>query len=63
MSVPSLEESNEVAKDLAEKEVFVDVPADEALVTDDVTDVLFPKEVKSVAGSHSKALFCTDCLG
>ena len=57
-SLPSVEESNEVARDLAEKEVFVDVPADEALVIEDVTEGLFSKEPKSVAGSHTKLLSC-----
>ena len=63
MSAPSIEESNDVARDLAEKEVFVDVPADEALVTGDPIGILFSKEPKSVADSHSEPLFCASCRG
>lgn len=63
VSAPSIEESNDVARDLAEKEVFVDVPADETLVTGDAMGILFSKEQKSGADSHSEPLFCANCRG
>ena len=58
----SREESNEVAREVAEKEVLVDVPADEVFVMEDEIDGLSSKEPKSVVGSHSKLLFCADSL-
>lgn len=63
VSAPSTEASNEVAKDLAEKEVFGDVQADETLVVEDETDVAFSNEPRSLADSDSKLLFCVGCLG
>ena len=63
VSVPSTEASNEVARDLAEKEVFGVVHADETLVMDDETDVLVSKEPKGPADSESKLLFCASCPG
>lgn len=63
VSVPSTEASNEVARDLAEKEVFGDVQADEALVVEDEKDVVLSKEPKSLADSDSEPLFCATCLG
>ena len=62
-SVPSTEESKEVARDLAEKEVFVDVPADEALVAEGVVDVLFSNESRDVEVSQSIPSFCARCFG
>ena len=63
MSVPSTEASNEVARDLTEKEVFGDVQVDDALVMEDETDVVLSKEPKSLAGSDSGFLLCAGCLG
>ena len=63
MSVPSIEESKEVARDLAEKEVFVDVPADEVLVAEGVVDILFSNESKDVEISQSIPSFCARCFG
>ena len=63
VSVPSREESNEVASDRAEKEVFVEAPADDALVTEDVIDVLFSKDRKGVAKCHSEVICCDNCFG
>ena len=48
VSVPSAEASNEVARDMVEKEVFGDVQADEPHVVEDETDVGFSKESKSL---------------
>ena len=62
-SVPSTEESNEVARDLVEKEVFVDAPADEALVMEELTDAFFSKQPSRMADSHSELLFCASCFG
>lgn len=61
--VPSMEESNEVCKDLAEKEVFGDVQADEALVMEDETDIVWSKEPKGLSDPDSEVLFCAGCLG
>ena len=62
MSAPSTEASNEVARDLAEKEVFGDVQADETLVVEDETGVVFSNEPTNLVDSDSKLLFCADCL-
>lgn len=62
-SLPSIEESNEVARDPTEKEVFVDVLAEDALVTEDVIDGGFSKEPKDVTNPLSVLLFCAVCLG
>ena len=59
VSFPSMEASNEDARDLAEKEVFGVVHADETLVVEDETDVLVSKELKGLADSNSKLV----CLG
>ena len=63
VSVPSTEASNEDARDLAEKEVFGVVHADETLVVEDETDVLVSKELQGLADSDSKLLFCASSLG
>lgn len=63
VSLPSTEESNDVARDLEEKEVFADVAADVALVMEDVTEVLFSKEPKIGADSHSELFLCATCPG
>ena len=62
MSVPSIEESNEVAKELAENEVFGDVQVDELLVIDDEMEVILSKEPKSLSDPKSELLFCAGCL-
>lgn len=58
VSLPSAEASNEDPRDLAEKEVFGVVNADETLVVEDETDVLVSKEPKGLADSDWKLLFC-----
>ena len=63
VSLPSLEESNEVARDPTEKEVFVDVLAEVALVMEDAIDGFFSKELKDVANPPSIPLFCAGCFG
>ena len=63
VSLPSTEESNEVARDSTEKEVFVEVPAEDALVMEGVIDGFFSKEPKDVANPPSKLLFCASCFG
>ena len=63
VSLPSIEESNEVARDPTEKEVFVDVLAEDALVVEDVIDGFFSKEPKDVANPPSIPLFCAGCFG
>ena len=62
VSLPSIEESNEVARDPTEKEVFVDVPAEDALVMEDVIDGFFSKEPKDVTNPSSILLFCAGCF-
>lgn len=61
VSLPSTESSNEVAKDLAEKEVFGDVQADEVVVVEDDVDVELSKKPRSLAGSDSEVLCCAGC--
>ena len=63
VSLPSTEEANEVARDPIEKEVFVDVPAEDALVMEDVIDGFFSNEPNDVANPPSKILFCAGCFG
>ena len=63
VSLPSIEESNEAARDPTEKEVFVDVPAEDALVMEDVIDGFFSKEPKDVTSPSSILLFCAGCFG
>ena len=62
MSVPSIEESNEVAKELAENEVFGDVHVDELLVIEDEMDVILSKEPKNLSDPDSELLLCAGCL-
>ena len=62
MSVPSTEESNEVARELAENEVFGDVQVDELLVNEDEMDVILSKEPKSLSDADSEFLVCAGCL-
>lgn len=63
VSSPSIAESNEVARDAAEKEVFFDVPAEDALVMEDEIDGFFSKGPKDVTNPPSKVLFCAGCFG
>lgn len=62
MSVPSIEESNEVAKELAENEVLGDVHVDELLVIEDEMDVILSKEPKSLSDPDPELLVCAGCL-
>ena len=61
MSVPSIEESNEVAKELAENEVFGDVHVDELLVIEDEMEVILSKGPKSLSDPDSELLVCAGC--
>ena len=60
-SVPSIEESNEVAKELAENEVFGDVKVDELLVIEDEMEVVLSKAPKSLSDADSELLVCAGC--
>ena len=62
MSESSIEESNEVAKELAENEVLGDVQVDELLVIDDETEVILSKEPKSLPDPNLELLSCAGCL-
>ena len=62
VSLPSIAESNEVARDPTEKEVFVDVPAEDTLMMEDAIDGLFSKEPKDVTNPPSNVLFRAGCF-
>lgn len=62
MSVPSIEESNEVAKEMAENEVFGDVQVDESLVIEDEMDAILSNEPKNLSDPDSELLFCAGFL-
>lgn len=63
VSLRSIAESNEVARDAAEKEVFVDVPAEDRLVMEDAIDGFFSKGPKDITNPPSEVLFCAGCFG